>query len=465
MHQPSPTALTSIVDVKDIRHFTQQIFKYTEKLCNAYEHIMTRYEQISLENVQLKSASAMTSLDPLLVPANLSHKRRKTDESVINDSVASNDPLNEAIQDISSCQEDCVIESTPKVDMTRKNVMKKVLTFRSPNKRIEIKEEKLNDSKDSKDGLLLDAKDIKVERSPTSPLRSVQNQSNLGKENRPKPPGKWLSNVLTSPSRVTRSGFITAKSPKGVSRLSLSKPFKQSLLDFAKKPVKETTVDSCAETFFDGTPRNPVPDVKSKFLRQQRLEACVNTSRDSDDENVFSFKSDAKSINKSSTSPPNIKLEPLTGQPKTTGKATTDNNPLPSGSGGSSVVALSGQQAEVIVIQESQPLFEDCSETYCERLDLKLQAVETLAGKLKISDDEKSIANHRLSCRRCEVFMDSNPRLKLSEKLKMVDTCIQRYPVREDTDPEFWNPRFVPTPESQKQETLIDDRWSRRKKS
>lgn len=176
---------------------------------------------------------------------NLSHKRRKADESIIDDSVASNDPLNEAIQDISSCHEDGIIESTPKPDVTRKNVTKKGLTFRSPNKRNPIKLENMNDSKDIKDEVLPDAADIKVERSPDSPLRSVENQSVLGKENRPKPTGKWISNVVASPSRVTRSGFITAKSPKGkgVSRLSLSKPFKQSLLDFAKKPVKETVVD------------------------------------------------------------------------------------------------------------------------------------------------------------------------------------------------------------------------------
>lgn len=37
MHQPSPTALNSIVDVKDIKHFTQQVYKYAEKLCTAYE--------------------------------------------------------------------------------------------------------------------------------------------------------------------------------------------------------------------------------------------------------------------------------------------------------------------------------------------------------------------------------------------------------------------------------------------
>lgn len=53
--------------------------------------------------------------------------------------------------------------------------------------------------------------------------------------------------------------------------------------------------------------------------------------------------------------------------------------------------------------------------------------------------------------------MESNPHLTMTAKLGMIDRC--KYPVRQDTDPEYWNPRFNPTPESQKQETLIDDRW------
>lgn len=53
--------------------------------------------------------------------------------------------------------------------------------------------------------------------------------------------------------------------------------------------------------------------------------------------------------------------------------------------------------------------------------------------------------------------MESNLHLTLEEKLGMVDRC--KYPTRQDTDSEFWNPRFLPTPESQKQETLIDDRF------
>lgn len=59
--------------------------------------------------------------------------------------------------------------------------------------------------------------------------------------------------------------------------------------------------------------------------------------------------------------------------------------------------------------------------------------------------------------------MTSNPLLTMKEKLGMIDRCV-RYAKKPDTDPEFWNPRFLPTPESQKQETLIDDRWATRKK-
>lgn len=60
--------------------------------------------------------------------------------------------------------------------------------------------------------------------------------------------------------------------------------------------------------------------------------------------------------------------------------------------------------------------------------------------------------------------MESNPGLTIKDKLAMIETCIIRYPVRQDTDSEYWNPRFLPTPESQKQETLIDDRWATRKR-
>lgn len=61
--------------------------------------------------------------------------------------------------------------------------------------------------------------------------------------------------------------------------------------------------------------------------------------------------------------------------------------------------------------------------------------------------------------------MESNPQMTKKQSVEMVDRCICRYPTREDTDPEFWNPRFIPTPESQKQETLIDDRRTRKRKS
>ncbi len=53
----------------------------------------------------------------------------------------------------------------------------------------------------------------------------------------------------------------------------------------------------------------------------------------------------------------------------------------------------------------------------------------------------------------------------MEQKLGMVNRCMnRRKPTRNDTDSEFWNPRMVNTPESQKQETLIDDRWTTRRK-
>lgn len=180
--------------------------------------------------------------DDTVATINLRHKRRKTDESVCNDSIASNESniLNEAIQDISSCVEDEIIESTPKPDISRKNVSKKITTFKSPIKQPQIKVEKLDDSKDDTPA---PHKAEQCNKKPESPLKSVENQGIAGKENRQKSATKWISNTLMSPSRVSRSGFISAKSPKGVARLSLSRPFKQSLLDLAKKPSKETAAD------------------------------------------------------------------------------------------------------------------------------------------------------------------------------------------------------------------------------
>lgn len=174
---------------------------------------------------------------------NRGHKRRKTDESVINDSVASSDPLNEAIQDYSSCvDDDWVIESTPKPDVTRKNVTKSASPFKSPLKRNQVKVEKVDDSKIQS---LSDVqKPVEVKKCPDSPLRSVENQGVPGKENRVKQhPTKWISNAMTSPSRTNRSGFISVKSPKGVSRLSLSKAFKQSRLEFTRKSTKKNADD------------------------------------------------------------------------------------------------------------------------------------------------------------------------------------------------------------------------------
>lgn len=60
--------------------------------------------------------------------------------------------------------------------------------------------------------------------------------------------------------------------------------------------------------------------------------------------------------------------------------------------------------------------------------------------------------------------MESRPLMTIHQKIDMIERCVRKNPIRQDTDPEFWNPRFNPTPESQKQETLIDDRWTRERK-
>lgn len=143
---------------------------------------------------------------------------------------------------MSSCVEDEIIESTPKPDISRKNISKKIVTSKSPKSLNDgsnkIKIEKMDDSKD--DALHVEPK-VELKKSPESPLRSVENQSHVGKENRHKVPSKWISNILVSPSRVDRSGFISTKSPK--TRLSLSKTYKQSTLECAKKTTKDTVVD------------------------------------------------------------------------------------------------------------------------------------------------------------------------------------------------------------------------------
>lgn len=125
---------------------------------------------------------------------------------------------------------------------------------------------------------------------------------------------------------------------------------------------------------------------------------------------MFCFQSNEKPNATSTTSPPNIKLEPQTGQvkPSNVSNVTTENSQpqsgSSSGSGYSSVIALSGVKDEVIVIEESQPLFEDCAETFCDKLELKIQAVESLAGGLKISGNENVIIdNHLISCRQCKI--------------------------------------------------------------
>lgn len=164
------------------------------------------------------------------------HKRRKTEENEGNDSQISNDILNEAIQEISSCVEEEVIEATPKPDTSKKNVSRKIVTMKLPSiDRVdEIKIEKIEDSKDAV--TFVKPKD-ESDKKLTSPLRSVENHTNAGKENRPRNAVKWISSSLISPKRVTRDGFISTKSPK--TRLSLSKPLKQCKLEFSKKSSKD----------------------------------------------------------------------------------------------------------------------------------------------------------------------------------------------------------------------------------
>lgn len=70
-------------------------------------------------------------------------------------------------------------------------------------------------------------------------------------------------------------------------------------------------------------------------------------------------------------------------------------------SSSSSVVALSGVKEEVIVIEESQPLFDDCSETFCDKLDLR--ALESAPNEIKISDNERLVAKHKVSCKQCTI--------------------------------------------------------------
>ncbi|KAJ6648086.1 hypothetical protein Bhyg_03311 [Pseudolycoriella hygida] len=459
MSQLSLKKLDSVVGLEEIIISTEVICKHAQKIRNAYEHLIVRYEVLSKENAELRNGS--TNAD-FCAPFN--HKRRKTEE--LNDSERSNDVLNEAIQELSSCGniEDEIIESTPKPDVTKRNVSKKITTSKTPVKRSEIKLEKIDDSKCGD----IDEQKVKLVHPLESPLKSVENQCNVvDKENRPKNISKWIMNSFETPNRVIRTGLIITKSPKAFSRLSLSKQTKQSTSE--TKPAEETANDTCCETFLDGTLHKQVSNTKKKFLRQPCLEAFLNSSREgSDDENVFNFKSNLKS----SKSPLKIKLEPLTGQakeskstnvsPTNSRTSTTGNDVLQAESGGSSVVAFSGEPNEVIVIQESQPLFEDFSETFCDKVEMNIQAVESLSKEQKISENERIIKNHLILCRQCELFMSSNPHLSICAKLNMVDKC--KYSVRPDTDPEFWNPRFLPTPESQKQETLIDDRWTTRKR-
>lgn len=83
--------------------------------------------------------------------------------------------------------------------------------------------------------------------------------------------------------------------------------------------------------------------------------------------------------------------------------ATHENNPTQCGSCTSSVIALSGGNVEVIEIEESQPLFDDCSETFCEKVELKVQPMESVANRTENYNNQKIVDNHLVSCRQCKV--------------------------------------------------------------
>lgn len=115
---------------------------------------------------------------------------------------------------------------------------------------------------------------------------------------------------------------------------------------------------------------------------------------------MFRFQPSVKPNVTSSTSPPNIKLEPQTGQVQALNVSVTNSKAERNQSGcssSSSVMALSGIKDEIIVIEESQPLFDDCSETFLGKLDLRVQADE-----FEMSDSENKIANHLISCKQCK---------------------------------------------------------------
>lgn len=108
------------------------------------------------------------------------------------------------------------------------------MSFKCPNKQNQIKAEKIDNSKDEASS---DAP--KTDKKPESPLKSVENQNKTGKENRNKN-SRWISSTLLSPNRVGKNGFISAKSPKGKLRMSLSRSLQKSVSDINAK--KETAI-------------------------------------------------------------------------------------------------------------------------------------------------------------------------------------------------------------------------------
>lgn len=143
------------------------------------------------------------------------------------------------------------------------------------------------------------------------------------------------------------------------------------------------------------------------LLTHYIFRSCIRSSKDSDDESVFNFKANVKP--NTSISPPNIKLEPQTGRVRApdisdavNSKVKIENDQTTS-TCSSSVVALSGEKCETIVIEESQPLFDDCSETFCERLELKDVDLKAAVNERRRSENENFVADHNISCKDCRL--------------------------------------------------------------
>lgn len=124
---------------------------------------------------------------------------------------------------------------------------------------------------------------------------------------------------------------------------------------------------------------------------------------------MFDFSSNVKKQKAASISPQNIKLEPLTGQVKASTVSPNDKrvsneyNQMQGESCSSSVMALSGEKSEIIVVDESQPLFDDCSQNLCEKVELKIQPFVPAANMSRKCKGQVVIDDHMASCNQCKV--------------------------------------------------------------